>query len=325
VLPKPPQPPSPTEAELGLTESATPDPGTKGVLIVAGIVLATIVGTAVGIASLSPNFLARKLAWIYVETLRNLPLPIQLLFWYFAVFFRQGQAGVENLFGGIYRTNQGIYIPWVEFGSGIWIWFGLGLVGAFATGWLWRSHRRFSFIAMPLALLVAVAIAPTPASWDLPAIVNLEIPGDPETINTVVRGGLALTPEFNALLAGLTFYTAAFIAEIVRGGIQSVTKGQWEAAKSLGIPSRLILWLIIFPQALKTIVPSLTSQFLNLAKNSSLGIVTGYPDFYSLSSTIENQTGQSVEITLLLIVAYLGISLVISVTMSWIERWARMK
>ncbi len=212
-------------------------------VILAGMVLATVVGVTAGIARLSDNWLVRHLALVYVETLRNTPLLLQLFFWYFAVFFSLPTA-----------DNP---VTWLGF--------------AF-------SKSGISF------------------------------------------GGLALSSEFSALLLGLAIYTGTFIAEIVRGGIQSVPKGQWEAAQSLGLKPFSTLQLIILPQALRAIIPPLANQYLNLAKNSSLAIAIGYSDLYAIASTTFNQTGRAVEVMILICTTYLTISLIISLLMNFYNR-----
>lgn len=214
-------------------------------IIGVGIVGATVLGVAAGIARLSSNWLVRHLALVYVEVLRNTPLLLQLLFWYFAVFLALPPPEQGIRWGGIVTfSNMGIQ---------------------FATG-------------------------------------------------------LRLSSEFSALLLGLTIYTATFIAEIVRGGIQSVPKGQWEAAQSLGLSSGLALRLVILPQALRAIVPPLGNQYLNLAKNSSLAIAVGYPDLYAVSSTTFNQTGRAVEVMVLIMATYLSISLLIALLLNLYNR-----
>lgn len=212
-------------------------------VIVLGMILASGVGLAAGIARLSDNWLLRQLSLVYVEVLRNTPLLLQLFFWYFAVFLALPKTGGVHLLG-FSLSNAGIGLP----------------------------------------------------------------------------GGLQLSPEFSALLLGLTFYTGTFIAEIVRGGIQSVPKGQGEAARSLGLQPLLVLWLVILPQSLRSIIPPLGNQYLNLAKNSSLAIAVGYPDLYAVASTTYNQTGRAVEVMILIMASYLTISLVISLLLNLYNR-----
>jgi len=293
-------------------------------IIAAGIVLTTVVGITVGVARLSDNWLVRRLALVYVEIFRNTPLLLQLLFWYFAVFL--GLPQVQNrieLPGHIYLSNRGLSLPWLVATAQTGIWLlalavGLGL----AVGlWRWRTQvmldrdSRERPVLLALAAVAATVLAAwlltggSPFQWDVPQVRGEQI-----------QGGLRLSSEFAALLAGLTFYTAAFIAEIVRAGIQSVPRGQWEATRSLGLKPGLVMRLVVFPQALRVIIPPLTSQYLNLAKNSSLAVAIGYPDLYAVASTTFNQTGRAVEVILLIMAAYLTISLTIALAMNLYNR-----
>ncbi|HEY9857969.1 MAG TPA: ABC transporter permease subunit [Candidatus Obscuribacterales bacterium] len=286
-----------------------------------GIVLATVVGVTAGIARLSDNWLVRQLALVYVETLRNTPLLLQLFFWYFAVFlgFPRLPAHIQ-LPGPIYLTQQTVALPWFHTTRDTNIWL-LMLAASLVLVWVWhRWDSRAATPALPLllklvstlTLTIAIALTVTETEllcWDVPRIVDADI-----------AGGLQLSPEFSALLVGLSLYTATFIAEIVRGGVQSVVQGQWEAARALGLRPGYILRLVIFPQALRSIVPSLGNQYLNLAKNSSLAIAIGYPDLYAVASTTYNQTGRAVEVMVLISVTYLSISLVISSLINWYNR-----
>ncbi|OCR02375.1 amino acid ABC transporter permease [Oscillatoriales cyanobacterium USR001] len=296
-----------------------------------GLITSTIVGLTVGIARLSDNWLVRNLAMIYVEVLRNTPLLLQLFFWYFAVFISlpkiESNAQFSNPF--YFFTNQGIAIPWIASNSNTGLWLILLTVGILASAWLWRwrvkirvetgeAGRQFLWASSAILLTVIIALIITqnlPFTLDIPHI----------TENLELEGGLKLTPEFTTLLTGLTLYTASFIAEIVRAGIQSVPKGQWEAGKALGLKSGLMMQLVILPQALRVIVPPLTSQYLNLAKNSSLAIAIGYPDVYFVASTTFNQTGRAVEVMLLIIIIYLTISLVIAIAMNLYNRSVQLK
>ncbi|NJR73553.1 MAG: ABC transporter permease subunit [Scytonema sp. CRU_2_7] len=219
-------------------------------VIVFGIILATIVGITVGVARLSDNWLVRQLALVYVETLRNTPLLLQLFFWYFALFLSLPKTENQiSLLGFINLNNRGVTLPF----------------------------------------------------------------------------GIELSSELSTLILGLTLYSGSFIAEIVRAGILSVPKGQWEAARALGFKPHSILRLVIFPQALRLIIPPLTSQYLNIAKNSSLAIAVGYPDIYFVASTTFNQTGRAVEAMLLIMVTYLTISLSVSLFMNLLNRSVQLK
>lgn len=286
---------------------------------VAGILLATGIGVTAGIARLSNNWLLRQLALVYVEGLRNLPLLLQLLFWYFAVFLRLPKlAAVQGAGGGIYFTQQGIWLPWLEPTAATRIWLVLLLL-AIAPLLLLHSRRLLPgdlslgvwiLGALGLSAAIATGIGGEP-------ILQLTLP---RAIADQIQGGLKLSPEFSALLTGLSLYTGTFIAEIVRGGIQSVPQGQWEASQALGLKSGLALRLVILPQALRAIVPPLGNQYLNLAKNSSLAVAVGYPDLYAIASTTFNQTGRAVEVMLLIMVTYLSISLAIALSINVYNR-----
>ncbi len=292
---------------------------------VIGIVLATIIGTVVGIARLSGNWLVRKLATLYVETVRNIPLLVQLFFWYFAVMLTALPLvkSAIRLPGSIYLSRRGLYMPWPtpteSFGT--WGWFILGgfvlAIGAylFRKAQLKRADRPgFPLLWGAGALLIVVI-----AGWFL-------TPGSPLALDIPVlkkfnfEGGMWLSTSFSALVIGLATYTGAFIAEIVRAGIQAVGKGQNEAAKALGLKRGLVLRLVVLPQALRVIIPPLTSQYLNLTKNSSLAILIGYYDLLNVGTTIFNQTGRAVEMILLIMGSYLSMSLLTSLLMNWYNR-----
>jgi general L-amino acid transport system permease protein len=299
-------------------------------VMVLGLVLATIVGLIVGIARLSDNWLVRKLALVYVETFRNIPLLLQLFFWYFAVF---GQLPLIDkritLPGPILLTNQGIALPWFAATSGTGIWLVLLALGVLGAAWLWRWRTRirveqgsaekpllWAIGAIALSVVVALILTQTaPFLLTLPQVTN----------NAQFQGGLVISPEFSTLLLGLVIYTASFIAEIVRAGIQSVPKGQVEAAQALGLKPGRIMQMVVLPQALRVIIPPLTSQYLNLAKNSSLAVAVGYPDMYFVASTTFNQTGRVVEVMLIIMVTYLTISLLISLLMNLYNRTVQLK
>jgi general L-amino acid transport system permease protein len=305
--------------------------GLLNTLLVAalGIVFATIIGFVVGIARLSSNPLLARLAGAYVETLRNLPLLFQILFWYLAVLGTlPGPRQSEPVLGMIYFTNRGVLMPRIVFGEGSgWVLaaLGAGVVLAFLVApWGRRrgeeSGRRFTWLSLSLLLLLglpllAYALTGRPISVDLP-----ELKG----FNFV--GGLRVNPEFLALLFALSTYTGAFIAEIVRAGLLAVPRGQTEAAYSLGLSRRDTLRRIVAPQAMRLIVPPLTSQYLNLTKNSSLAAAIGYPDlFYVFAGTTLNQTGQAIEIIAITMAVYLCISLLTAAFMNWYNRAVALK
>jgi len=295
---------------------------------VIGIVLATILGTVIGVARLSGNWLIRKLAAIYVETVRNIPLLVQLFFWYFAVMLTAlpmvGQS--IRLPGSIFLSRRGLYMPWPTLTESSDTW-ALFLIGAGVLAVVVYIVRRFQLrradrpgfpIAWALSTFLAIGIVGwfatpgTPLALDVPVFQRFNF-----------EGGLWLSTAFLALVIGLATYTGAFIAEIVRGGIQAVSKGQTEAARALGLKNSLVLRLVVLPQALRVIIPPVTSQYLNLLKNSSLAILIGYYDLLNVGTTIFNQTGRAVEMILLIMASYLSMSLLTSLVMNWYNR--RMK
>jgi general L-amino acid transport system permease protein len=297
--------------------------GLLNTLLVAGlgILLATILGFLIGIARLSPNWLVARLAGGYVELIRNLPLLFQILFWYLAVLGTlPGPRQSLSVFGEVFLNNRGIFIPAPVAGEGAGLVFGtlvLGVIATTALG-LWakrrqeRTGRRFPVFWTGLALLIGLPLIAMVASGFPIRLENPALRG----FNFV--GGIRLIPEFVALLVALATYTAAFIAEIVRAGVQSVPRGQSEAALALGLRRRSVLRLIVVPQALRLIVPPLTNQYLNLTKNSSLAVAIGYPDLFAVfAGTTLNQTGQAIEIIALTMAVYLAISLLTSVLMNW--------
>jgi general L-amino acid transport system permease protein len=297
--------------------------GLLNTLLVAalGIALATVLGFLVGIARLSPNWLLARIAGGYVELVRNLPLLFQILFWYLAVLGTlPGPRQSLSLGNAIFLNNRGIFVPapTIHPGAGtVAAAFGLGVVATITLGF-WARYRqertgqrvRLFWPSLTLLLglpLVMFAAAGFPIGLDRP-----ELRG----FNFV--GGIRLIPEFVALLLALTIYTAAFIAEVVRAGVLAVPRGQTEAALALGLPRRLMLRLVIIPQALRVIVPPLTNQYLNLTKNSSLAVAIGYPDLFAVfAGTALSQTGQAIEIIAMTMAVYLAISLITSGFMNW--------
>nr|WP_245411034.1 amino acid ABC transporter permease [Microvirga flavescens] len=293
-----------------------------------GIVFATILGFTIGIARLSTNWMVAKVAMVYVELLRNIPLLLQLLFWYIAVLGPLPQPRDSFQLGaGFFLNSRGLFMPRPVYGADIWAVvaaFAIGIVGTVlfrryakrqqeATG---RQYRvgfvsLALIIGLPVATWIVLALASVnPVSFDMP---------QKGTFN--LRGGMQILPEFVALLVGLVTYTAAFIAEVVRAGILAVSKGQTEAANSLGLKSGQTLRLVVIPQAMRVIIPPLTSQYLNLTKNSSLAVAVGYPDLVQVfMGTVLNQTGQAVEVVMITMGVYLTISLVTSFVMNIYNR-----
>lgn len=290
-----------------------------------GIVFATIIGTLVGIARLSSNWLVRKLATLYVETIRNIPLLVQLFFWYFAVMLTALPlvGNSIRLPGAIYLSRRGLYMPWFvpteSFAT--WSWY---LIGGLVLAIIVYAFRRFQLKradrpGFPIIWAVPALILPVIVGWFL-------TPGSPLNLTVPVlkrfnfEGGLWLSIPFAALVIGLATYTAAFIAEIVRAGILAISKGQTEAAKALGLRRAQVLRLVVLPQALRVIIPPLASQYLNLTKNSSLAILIGYYDLLNVGTTIFNQTGRAVEMILLIMGSYLSMSLLTSLFMNYYNR-----
>lgn len=287
-----------------------------------GIVLTTVVGVLAGVARLSTNWLINRFAAAYVGVIRNTPLLLQLMFWYFGVIIQlPGVRQAIELPGSIFLTQRGIYLPWAEptATNAAWrVYIILAVISIFIIWLVLRNMQTRSSI--PLSPWWNLAYLLIPAFIIvLSAVLQPEPPLRPfipELSGLNFRGGLRLTPEFAALLFGLVVYTGAFIAEIVRAGIQAVSKGQVEAARSLGLTGSQTLRLIVFPQALRIMVPPVTSQYLNLAKNSSLAIAIGYPDLFSISGTVFNQTGAAIETTVIMMLSYLSMSLFTSLLMN---------
>lgn len=285
-----------------------------------GIVLATMIGFTVGTARLSKNWIVAKIALVYVETLRNIPLLLQLLFWYNAVLKPlPGPKQSIALPGSIYLNNRGLIFPQPIFGDLAWVSgvaLLVGLVAALAyRRWAASRQKRTGQQSPVVRVGLALVIG-------LPLVVFLAT-GAPLTFNIPVLkgfnfvGGSSVFPEFVALLLGLSVYTASFIAEIVRAGVQAVSRGQTEAGEALGIAPGRIRSLVVIPQALRVIIPPLTNQYLNITKNSSLAVFIGYPDLVQVfAGTVLNQTGAAVQVMGVTMGVYLVISLVTSFAMN---------
>lgn len=287
---------------------------------VLGIVFATLLGFVVGIARLSRNWLVAKIAMVYVEIFRNIPLLLQIFFWYFAVLRTVPNPRNSLALGDTFFLNiRGLYVPRPVFGDEF-VW----VLGAFALAVVlvmllgrWARQRQaatgqiFPVFWVSLAILIVLPgamyfVAGQPLGWDIPKLAGFNF-----------RGGWVVIPELAALLVALTLYTATFIAETVRAGILSVSHGQTEAAGALGLPNGLTLRLIVIPQAMRVIIPPLTSQYLNLAKNSTLAAAIGYPDLVAtFAGTVLNQTGQAIETIAITMSVYLALSLGISMLMN---------
>ena len=284
-----------------------------------GIVLATILGTLIGVGRFSTNFLVRKICYGYVEFFRNVPIYLQLLIWY--IVFTEILPSFEEAWqvGHVYLSKNGLAFPWPVWKLGqtlALIGLVLGVIGAFMYSRKARKHfdltgQQKPVLWVSLALIVGLAVAGwlaggAPTGWDLP------VKGDFQ-----IENGAVFSPEFTALLLGLVLYTASFIAEIVRSGIASVSLGQHEAAASLGLNKGQSMRLVVLPQALRVIIPPLTSQYLNLTKNSSLAVAVGYPELVSIANTTLNQTGRAIEALSIVMLVYLALSLITSALMNW--------
>lgn len=287
-----------------------------------GIILATLFGTLLGMARLSKNWLLSRVAGAYIELMRNIPLLLQLFFWYAIITeVMPGPREALNPAPGVFLSNRGLKLPSLQGDAVDWILggFGLALIAIpFLARWA-RKRQESTGHIFPLGrVCLALFIILPVAGWlaggatlavDMPVFKGFNF-----------SGGISISPEFAALLAGLVIYTTAFVAEVVRSGIQAVNQGQWEAAGSLGLPRGRVLRLVILPQALRVIVPPMTSQYLNLTKNSSLAVAIGYPDIVSVVNTTLNQTGQAIEGILIIMAAYLTVSLSISIFMNWYNK-----
>jgi general L-amino acid transport system permease protein len=293
-----------------------------------GIVMTTVLGTLLGVGRFSPNALVRGLCYAYVELFRNVPILLQLLVWYLLLTEVLPDPGSPiSVFGSVFLSKGGVSFPapvWAP-GHG---WMALGaLAGVIAARfYAGAARRRFEATGVPRATLlpgvalvllgaaIGWAAGGAPTGWRFP-----------ESGEAAVTGGGEISPEFIAVLLGLTLYTSAFVAEVVRAGIQSVPRGQVEAANALGLPRGRQMRLVVLPQALRVIIPPITNQYLNLTKNSSLAVAIGYPDVVSISNTALNQTGRAVECIAIIMAVYLFTSLSTSAFMNWYNQRAAIK
>lgn len=287
-----------------------------------GVVAATLFGTLIGVARLSSNWLIAKLASAYVEVMRNVPLLLQLFFWYALITETMPvPRNAHHLLPGVWISNRGLTVPTLDATALGWLLGGLAIaIGLLWPLFRWAKHRHtLTGKPMPVGRLAVIImfVVPTVVLMLSGAELRFSVP-ELKGFNFV--GGANVTPEFAALLIGLIIYTSAFVAEVVRSGIQAVNKGQWEAAAAMGLSRAHTLRLIILPQALRVIVPPMTSQYLNLTKNSSLAVAIGYPDIVSVVNTTLNQTGQAIEGILIIMAAYLTVSLSISLLMNWYNK-----
>jgi general L-amino acid transport system permease protein len=294
---------------------------------VLGIIFATILGFIIGVMRLSKNWVISRFALGYVELVRNVPLLVQILAWYTLVLKPlPGVKGAFTYFGGsVFLSNRGVSLPHPNFGAGA--WFGLaGLAIAIALTLLLRRWARLKreqtgqsfpagWISAGLIIglpVLAFAIAGWPVEWDYPELAGFNF-----------KNGMTLVPECIALLLALVIYTASYIAELVRSGIQAVSHGQTEASKALGLDTNKTLRLVVVPQAMRVIIPPLASQYLNLTKNSSLAVAIGYPDLMYAGGTVNNQSGAAIEVFTIVLIVYLATSLFTAAFMNWFN--SRMK
>lgn len=326
-------------ASFGIGDTAIPytptDPFRRALLvglvntlrvIVLGIILATLLGIVAGVARLSDNWLVRQVSTAYIELFRNTPLLLQLFLIYQAGFLRLPAPNQPlQLPGSVFLSNRGMDIVWPIGSPRTWIALAL-IIGSIILGLILRQRQlklmelqggaagqSYQKGLMALAAIGVLAFL-FGLQWQFPRFEN-----------GGVQGGLYLSSEYGALLFGLVLYTGAFIAEVVRAGIQSVSKGQWEASRALGLRSNLAMRLVVFPQALRVIIPPLTSEYANLAKNSSLAAGIAYADFFQIAFTINNQTGRVIEVVLLIMIFYLTINLIISLTMNWFNQRVQLR
>jgi general L-amino acid transport system permease protein len=293
---------------------------------VLGIIFATLLGFVVGVMRLSKNWVISSAATLYIEVVRNIPLLLQIFIWYALVLKPlPGPKQAINISDSVFISNRGITAPHATFGEGSWI--ALALLAAALIGtwvfrrWSWKRQEATGqilpvwWISIPLIIaapIIGLLAAGLPLTWDYPKLAGFNF-----------QGGMTLVPEFIALFMALVIYTATFIAEIVRSGINAISHGQTEASQSLGLDRAKALRLVVIPQAMRIIIPPLTSQYLNLTKNSSLAVAIGYPDLMYAAGTVNNQSGKAIEVYSIALVVYLTTSLVTSLFMNWFN--ARMK
>ncbi len=284
-----------------------------------GVLLATLLGTAVGIGRLSPNWLLSRITAVYVEFVRDIPLLLQLFFWYGVLQALPAPRRAFHPVAGVFLSNRGIKLPSLDWAQAHGLALAAFVFGLIVT-WVWSRYadrrqavtgRRplvwpaavFLLIVLPIGVWAALG---APFHLDVPALRGFNF-----------RGGLTMTPEYGALLIGLVVYTATYIAEIVRSGILAVPHGQSEAGGALGLPRGVVLRKIVLPQALRVMIPPMASQYLNLVKNSSLAVAIGYQDIVSLADTTLNQTGEAIQGVAVILGVYLVFSLSISLFMNW--------
>ncbi len=294
---------------------------------IVGIILTTLIGTLIGIGRFSRNALVRGLCISYVELFRNIPILLQLLTWYLLLTQILPSADDAWVIGDLFLSKGGLNFPLPIWANGH-LWALAGLLAGLCAGWIyrrWALHRFEStgVVRSMFWLPLLITLLGSVVGWLLggaPGDFNIPFKGE-----FAIEQGAALTPEFIAVLLGLTLYTAAFVAEVVRAGIASVSQGQSEAAAALGLSKGQAMRLIMLPQALRVIIPPMTNQYLNLTKNSSLAVAIGYPDVVSIANTALNQTGRAVECIAIVMAVYLTTSLVTSAFMNWYNARAAIK
>lgn len=275
----------------------------------AAILLCTVFGTLVGIGRLSTNWLVRNLSFALVECVRNTPLLIQIVFWYFAVVLRFPPANAASKWlGGLIVSQSGVFLPGLaiseEAGPVTWSLLGLAALAALAALASFRVRgrpRKRACLALSAASIVASALLGFPLALDLPAATRFG-----------ANGGMALSPELTAILLAIVVNSSAYVAEIVRGAIDSLPKGQWEAAASLGLSRSHTLRDIVLPQVFRIVLPSLANRYISLTKDTSLGIAIGFPDLFNVYGTVSNQTGRNLEGVVIVMLTYLALSWIIS-------------
>ena len=292
---------------------------------VLGVILATAIGISVGVARISPNWLLSRIALVYIEIFRNIPLLVQLLFWLALVLTLPRVAESFVVADTFYLNNSGVFLPWVSAQDGFWPW---ALITAIGVGLAVLAYRRLSRREMetgrqsyPVIAGAAIAVGLSLVALLVLAPMTVDVPQIEGRFGRL-QGGTQLSGNFMALLVGLVIYTSAFIAEIVRAGIQSVGKGQTEAARSVGLSGLLTLRHVTFPQSLRVIIPPMISQFLNLTKNSSLAAAIGYPDLVSVSSTM-TQIAPAISLFIIVMLSYLSMSLLYSLIGNLYNRMIR--
>jgi general L-amino acid transport system permease protein len=305
--------------------------GIINTLVVAfwGVIFATLLGIVIGVSRLSTNWLVSRLAMGYIEVLRNIPLLVLLIFWHRGFFLQLPGVRDAIRLGPMFFSQRGVSMPWGiptdTFDTWLYI-AGIGIVAAIVVGYyLTQQGKRTGRMPLVTVWSLATFLVIALIGWIvLPqSPLTLDLPDLPET-GFNIQGGNTLSAEFMALLSGLVIYTSAFIGEVVRAGIQSVSKGQVEASRALGLTGFQTLRLVVFPQAMRVIIPPLTSQYLNLTKNSSLATAIGYPDIVQVYNTTINQSGRAVEMTVIMMSTYLTFSLITSAILNWYNKRIRL-